>query len=191
MGRLLDAMRRARAERTYDVPTCDQSDLSDESPHPCDGQAIFGRLSRFCRNSIASESRSPRHSTNLPDGLHHVLDVLDSRCPDHIEHDRWRQAIEDGGRFLANWGAQAAALGWTARDLFGLHAPPDGPHQRYRRLSRYDETGLIWLLNGREVTALTTNSAAIRSSGGSITVYRKNSKPADGPAGNSLDDFTP
>src|SRR6516162_8969657 len=49
-------------------------------------------------------------------------------------------------RFLAKWGEQAAALGWTPRDLFGLQKSPDQPHPSYRRLSRYDETGLIWLL---------------------------------------------
>jgi hypothetical protein len=122
--------------------------------------------------------------------LHHVLAVLDSRCPDHIEHDRWRQAVEDGGRFLATWAVQAQALGWTARDLFGLHRPPAVSHPSYSRLSRYDETGLIWLLEGHEVTALTADTAAIRRPSGSVTVYRKHHKAALGPLGDSTDDFT-
>ena len=63
---------------------------------------------------------------------------------------RWRRAVEDGRRFLATWGAQALALGWTVPDLFGLHSPPENPHASYRRLSPYDETGLIWLLKGCE-----------------------------------------
>jgi hypothetical protein len=53
---------------------------------------------------------------------------------------------------------QAEALGWTAKHLFGLHKPPNRPHPSYSRLSRYDETGLIWLLGGREVVALTEGS---------------------------------
>ena len=64
---------------------------------------------------------------------------------------------------------QAEALGWTSRDLFGLHKPPDKPAPSYRRLSRYDETGLIWLLRGRPVVALTAKTAAIQSSAGSVT----------------------
>jgi hypothetical protein len=128
-------------------------------------------------------------SADLELGLHHVLDILDSRCPDHIEHDRWRQAVEDGGRFLATWGERVQALGWTARDLFGLHQPPTNPAPMYRRLSRYDETGLVWLLEGREVVALTEETAAIRWPGGSVTIYRRNNKPALGPMGDSLDDF--
>jgi hypothetical protein len=53
---------------------------------------------------------------------------------------------------------------------------------------RYDETGLIWF-NGREITVLTADTAAIRSPSGSLTIYRKNNKPALGPLGDSLDDF--
>ena len=93
--------------------------------------------------------------------------------------------------FLAEWGEQAEALGWDSRDLFGLHTPPANPHPCYSRLCRYDETGLVWLLEGRPVVALTETTAAIESpKTGNITVYRKEHKPAYGPVGDSLDDFT-
>jgi hypothetical protein len=102
---------------------------------------------------------------------------------------RWQAAVEDGRRFLARWGVQAEAFGWTARDLFGLHPSPAKPHPSYTRLSRYDETGLIWLLDGREVVALTEATAAIQNPTGAITVYRRHNKPALGPPGDSLDDL--
>src|SRR5262249_10185217 len=108
----------------------DISDLSDRSPP-------FGRFGRFGRTFAA----------------------LESRCPDHVDVMRWEQAIEDGKRFLAQWGSQAEALGWTAADLFGLHKPSEKPHLSYRRLSRYDCTGLCWLLDGRSVVALTGGGA--------------------------------
>jgi hypothetical protein len=109
--------------------------------------------------------------------------TLEARCRDLIPADRWQATVEDGRRFLARWGDQAEALGWTARDLFGLHIPPAKPHPSYSRLSRYDETGLIWLLQGRSVVALTEATAAIQSSTGAITIYRKHNKPALGPPG--------
>jgi hypothetical protein len=90
--------------------------------------------------------------------------------------------------FLARWGGQAEALGWTAKDLFGLQTPPD---PSYSRLSRYDETGLIWLLYGREVVALTEATVAIQNPTGAITIYRRHNKPALGPVGDSLDDLEP
>ena len=116
---------------------------------------------------------------------------IKSRCPGLVPHDRWQQAVQDSRRFLAQWGGQAAALGWTAHDLFGLAQPPARPHPSYRRLSRYDETGLIWLLCGREVVALTEATAVIRSWTGAITIYRRHYKPALGPVGDSLDDLEP
>jgi hypothetical protein len=148
-------------------------------------------ISKFEISKSASyENRQNRqNSPNFPEPLNHVLDILDKRCPNYIKMDRWRRAVEDGRCFLATWGEQAQALGWTARDLFGLHKPPEQPHLSYRRLSRYDETGLIWLLEGREVIALTPETAAVRWPSGTVTVYRKSKKPALGPFGDSLDDF--
>jgi hypothetical protein len=115
--------------------------------------------------------------------------ALEARCPDLVPPERWQVAVEDGRRFLARWGEQAEALGWTARDLFGLHMPPAQPHPSYSRLSRYDETGLIWLLQGREVVALTEATAAIQNPTGAIIVFRKHNKPSLGPVGDSLDDL--
>jgi hypothetical protein len=123
--------------------------------------------------------------------LFRALSELEHRCPEYVAPRRWRQAVEDGKRFLAQWDEQAEALGWIARDLFGLHEVPANPHPTYHRLSRYDETGLIWLLQSCPVVALTEATAAIKMPTGSITTYRKRNKPAYGPLGDSTDDFLP
>jgi hypothetical protein len=115
---------------------------------------------------------------------------LQLRAPAYVPEDRWRQCIEDGRAFLAKWRSQAEALGWTSEDLFGLHPPPAHPHPSYRRLSRYDCTGLLWLLQGKEVIALAAHTAKIRNHlTGNVTIFRKNNRPAYGPLGDSLDDF--
>ena len=161
MGKYLDILARARV---YDI-----NDINDQSPAPVALPPPFGRLSRFGR----------------------TLSALEARCPDGVPVERWQLAVEDGRRFLARWGEQAEALGWTARDLFGLHALPAKPHPSYSRLSRYDETVLIWLLCGRAVVALTEATAAIQSAIGAMTIYRRHNKPALGPVGDSLDEFNP
>jgi len=125
----------------------------------------------------------------IPPAYAPTVAALECRCPDHINTADWRQAVADGRRFLAQWGEQAAALGWTTLDLFGLASAPEKPAPNYRRLSRYDETGLIWLLGGREVVALTDTTAAIKTATGAVTVYRRYNKPALGPVGDGLDDF--
>jgi len=117
-----------------------------------------------------------------------IVAALSGRCPDFIEDQRWRQAIADGDHFLVQWCGQAAALGWTARDLFGLADIPESPGPNYQRLARYDQTGLIWMLQGRRVVALTQDTAVIETANGTIA-YRRYNKPALGLLGNSLDDF--
>lgn len=156
-------------------------------------------------HSPSQQSRDPRHAKPARPAFvkfdaHAALKIIKSpfaaalaalerRCPDYIEQARWQQCVTDAKRFLAQWGEQAAALGWTEADLFGLHEPPAKPHPSYRRLSRYDCTGLCWLLQGQPVIALTATVAAIRMPTGNALTYRKLNKPALGPLGDSLDDF--
>ena len=59
----------------------------------------------------------------------------------------WRQAIEDAGRFLAQWGSLAVEFGWTPCDLFDV--PRDGA------------MGLAWWLKGRTATALGPEHAGV------------------------------
>src|SRR5262249_17000380 len=122
------------------------------------------------------------------DGYASALAALRATCPVYVPADRWRQAIADPELFMFEWGGQAQAFGWTARELFGLHMPPERPAASYSGLSRYDETGLIWLLRGRPVIALTETTAAIQGATG-VLPYRKLNKPTLGPLGDSLDDM--
>src|SRR5262245_443609 len=115
--------------------------------------------------------------TPLPARYESVYSALESGCPALVSVDRWQRCVEDGRRFLTRWGDQAHALGWTARDLFGLLTVPEHAKPSFNRLSRYDETGLIWLLDGRKVLALTAETAAIHNPSGSITTYRRHHKP--------------
>ena len=100
--------------------------------------------------------------------------------------------MEDGERFLAEWGDQAEALGWTARDLFGLHEVPANPHPTYQRLSRYDCTGLVWLLQGCPVVALAGGDGGDqRCRPATSPPTASTTSPRYGPLGDSLDDFVP
>jgi hypothetical protein len=162
MGKYLDILRRAEQPCTgYDI-----NDINDKRyTNACSGCGsynkldVFGRLCRFCR----------------------TLDELERRCPAYIGAADWHRAIEDGRRFITRWGEQAEVLGWISADLFGLHTPPEKPVSSYRRLSRYDETGLIWLLRGRPVIALTKTAATILAPAGAKLSYQRSTKSACGP----------
>ena len=90
-----------------------------------------------------------------------------------VRPDRWRQAIVDAGRFLDQWGAQAAALGWATLDVFGAH--PTHP------IERLDCAGLVILLHGDELAALTADTARIRTSSGALLTYYRRPRPGAVP----------
>ena len=166
----LDRLRAVKSEKGPPPHT----DKTDKTPTGVGYVSFDG-----ARGTPFSEISSP---------LRHALSALESACPELVTEGRWRRCVEDGRRFLAAWADRAEALGWTARDLFGLMPVPGHAKPSFSRLARYDEIGLIWLLAGREVGALTEATAAIRSPTGAITTYRRNNMPAPGPLCDSLDD---
>jgi hypothetical protein len=167
----LDRLRALKSEKGLPLHT----DKTDKTPTEVGYVSFDG-----ARSTPFSEISSP---------LRRALSALESACPELVPEDRWRRCVEDGRRFLAASADRAEALGWTPRDLFGLMPVPRHAKPSFNRLARYDEIGLIWLLAGREVGALTEATAAIRSPTGAVTVYRRFNKPALGPLGDSLDDL--
>jgi hypothetical protein len=150
MGRYLDMIDRMKADSGQ--RDCEKSEISEKRVDVTRNEGDLIRLNRFFR----------------------TLNDLERRCPDYVDTVDWQRAVEDGRRFIGRWSEQAEALGWTVNDLFRLHDPPERPYMTYRRLSRYDATGLIWLLHGRQVTALTADIAVIgTASGGTVTFYRR------------------
>jgi hypothetical protein len=96
-----------------------------------------------------------------------ALAALDpNKPPGDVPQRRWLQFIDDCGQFLDDgWAEKAAALGWGAADLFGC--------DRHRPYARIDRTGLLWLMAGRRLVALTADSATIETAGGGWQTYRR------------------
>ena len=87
---------------------------------------------------------------------------LQAHAPPEMPLERWHHFINDAGIFLDQWGHEAERLGWRSADLFGL--------VRTAPMARYDCMGLLWLLKGERVVALTATEAKLS---GGLTVYRK------------------
>ena len=81
----------------------------------------------------------------------------------------WQQLIVDAERFLDDWAAQAAALGWPTWELFGCHSRA--------AWGRIQGMGLVLLLHGRELAALTATEAVIRTVSSARQTYLR--KPHD------------
>jgi hypothetical protein len=76
-----------------------------------------------------------------------------------------QQLIVDAERFLHDWTAQAAALGWPDWELFGCH--------RRAPWGRIDGMGLVLLLHGDRLAALTPTEAVIRRASGAHQTWRR------------------
>jgi hypothetical protein len=75
---------------------------------------------------------------------------LQLQRPYAMPEDRWRQAIDEAGRFLDQWGSSAIAQSWTASDLFDV--PGEGK-----------PGGLVWSLQGEAVRALGPDHAVTQA----------------------------
>ena len=93
------------------------------------------------------------------------------RPPGDVLLMRWRRFVDDVGLFLGGpFCAVAAALGWGPHDLFGC--------DRDRPFARIDQAGLLWLLNGNKLIALSANTATIETRTGARHIWhRKVSRP--------------
>jgi hypothetical protein len=88
------------------------------------------------------------------------------RPPRFVPAKRWRLFVDDVGRFLdGGWVGKATALGWGPYDLFGA--------DRDRPFARVDCAGLVWLLNGDRLLALTESAALIETRTGARHTYRR------------------
>jgi hypothetical protein len=79
---------------------------------------------------------------------------------------RWQRLVDDAGLFLDGpFSAVAAALGWGPLDLFGA--------DRDKPFARVDQAGLLWLLDGNKLVAMSENTATIETPTGARQTYRR------------------
>ena len=88
------------------------------------------------------------------------------RPPGDMPPKRWEQFIADARRLIdEGFAAQAAALGWTALDLFGCN--------NTKPFARIDQMGLVWLITGGRVASISASAAIIEAPTGSRQTYRR------------------
>lgn len=93
-----------------------------------------------------------------------------NHSPADVPSRRWLAFINDCGRFLdGGFAAKAAALGWGPFDVFGCN--------RDRPFARIDQAGLLWLLNGDRLIAMSENTATIETRTGTRQTWHR--KPAE------------
>jgi hypothetical protein len=102
----------------------------------------------FGEDESAIEERTALAANSVPPCYLEGWAGLQCRRPSYAPEEAWRQAIEDAGRFLDAWGADAETMQWTAGELFDV--PRDGR-----------AGGLAWQLKGELVDALGEDRARL------------------------------
>jgi hypothetical protein len=132
----------------------------------------------------SEQGRRPTLPGDCPAQWYAILLDLKSYDPVYYFPVWWASTVSsDADNFLSRWGNAAHQLGWTALDLFGVHPAVPG--------SRFDLMGLIPLLQGGDVIALTAEAATIRRPSRAILSYRRSDQtgavllPAISPKDNS------
>ncbi len=151
---------------SQDQTLLDKRDKRDKSP-PDDPFGTFGTFG----TEVSDYEERAAITENLAGVPREWAEAFAKvQCAAHLDGyspERWLALIDDGGRFLDRWAARAMDLGWSAVDCFGLD--PKAPE------ARVDKMGLVPLIDGREVVAITDASAVLQGWNGShMTYHRRN-----------------
>jgi hypothetical protein len=135
-------------------------------------------VSTFSDQEQATGNPIIKNSPVLEDGrcvvrgwMEALAEIDPHRPPADVPLRRWMQLIDDIGRFIdRGFAKKAAALGWTALDLFGC--------DREKPFARIDRQGLCWLIAGNRLIDLSESGAIIETwTGARLTWHRKLSEP--------------
>jgi hypothetical protein len=154
---------------------CDPSSTVSQSVNSVTVPAIteqsmptFNRGGTICRQVEAKRVAIVEYDgDNIPLAWSEGFAQLDPDWPPgDVPPRRWLAFIEDCGQFLeSGFAARAAALGWGSFDIFGC--------DRDRPFARIDRAGLLWLLNGDRLIAMSENTATIEIEAGTRQTWRR------------------
>jgi hypothetical protein len=94
--------------------------------------------------------------------------------PAEFSTETWWAVVDDGARFLDDWGRRASQLGWSALDVFGVFI--QAPRMRS------EMAGLLPVIAVGRVVAINSSSATIRSPSGDEVVWLRRSHAGAGTA---------
>ena len=150
-ARAADVRLEARGRRlAYDAPANVSPDLLAQL-RECKFALL--ELLQHERRELLDLATDPKAKTRC---LSSLIDTLSpSRVPHRWPAATWRQFIADAQAFCRDWAERAFLSGWPAWELFGCH--------RRAPWGRIQGMGLVLLLRGDRLAALTASEAVIRT----------------------------
>lgn len=170
MGLYLDLLDNRRpGELESALPQCDQSDISDQRFRTEAVPSLLSLMSRPVPRLLrpAEHGLRPDARATVERWIAGLAQLRSDQPPTGMPILRWCQFLDDARIFLDRWAALAAELGWTAKDLFGVH--PIAPD------ARHAEKGLLLLAGGEEIIDITAERAVIshRATGSKLVYIRR------------------
>ena len=85
-------------------------------------------------------------------------------CPEGVDVIRWRQVVDNAGRFADEWAVKASTLGWDTADIFGV--------DRHKPEAAIHTAGLIWLLGDKRIVAISADAVIVETPNGARQSFR-------------------
>ena len=145
----------------------DKTDKTDKTP----GEGVAASSESDSFDSFGSFDSFVRVAPGLvadaapQEWLDGVSKLLGTPPPEDMAPESWMLFLASCDAFMAGpWPGKAASMGWTAHNLFGC--------DNLKPVERVDRMGLLWLLRGGRIVALTSESAVIEMPSGSRLTYQ-------------------
>jgi hypothetical protein len=174
-GRAMNRWRQRLAELQGDTgeqPSVPQRIVQNvrnvQNPAPKRAFEHFEQI-EHAREALAATSSALDRALRIPREWVEGFARLDpDRPPGDMPPRRWQSFVADVELFLDGpFCTSAAALGWQPPDLFGC--------DRDRPFARIDQAGLLWLLNGDRLVALSECTATVETRTGARHSWRRQS----------------
>jgi hypothetical protein len=166
---LQQASAEVQRRQTAGIPELQQLQQLQQAPDPKIAEIRDwdpGALAQPSHPKAEGGSARPGIPTQWGEGVLRLATMAPPRTyPAHA----WQQLVADAERFVVDWAQQAAALGWPGWELFGCH--------KRAPWGRIQGMGLVLLLHGDPLAALTASEAVIRRASGAQQTRRR--KAAD------------
>ena len=156
MGSFDYLLKRSPHDNTDNTDNTQEADQPNLEPDKPDSAGI-GSIVSIVRRPLPPNFKE--RATESPAGVPQewqdgVSRLRGMSTPETVALDSWTAFLGSCESFIASpWPGKASRMGWTAYGLFGCHA--------LKPVERVDRMGLLWLLRGGRITALTAEMAVI------------------------------
>ena len=160
---------RLKLAKVHDADTNFSPTLAKLSPAESAENLNFSRFSRFSRPR-RQDSNSPTPPALVTEWRVGVEMLLSMSQPRAYPSGEWAFLLDDADRFMKRWAVQAYGLGWQSWEIWGV--------SRVAPRFRFDAMGLVLVLKGARIAAITADAAVIEMrTSNLLRFYRRASDP--------------